>query len=49
MSLLRDIRNPFDYTELDQQIEKFRQLALEYKKANVEYFGEYLSHILFDE
>jgi len=39
---------PFDYTCIDQQIEKFRTLALEYKKANVEYYGEYLSSILFD-
>jgi hypothetical protein len=40
---------PFDYTYFDQQIEKFRLLALEYKKANISYYGEYLSGILFDE
>jgi len=49
MSPLRNFRHPFDYTDIDQQIEKFRQLALEYKKANMAYFGEYLSKILFDE
>jgi hypothetical protein len=49
MSILNVILQPFDYSCLDLQIEKFRQLALEYKKSNVEYYGEYLSSILFDE
>jgi hypothetical protein len=49
MSLLKEILRPFDYTCIDQQIEKFRQLALEYKKENVAYYGEYLSSILFDD
>jgi len=39
----------FDYSELDQQIEKFRQLAAEYKKSNTTYYGEYLSSFLFGE
>jgi hypothetical protein len=49
MSFLKYIWQPFDYTCIDLQIEKFRQLAFEYKKANVAYYGEYLSSILFDE
>jgi hypothetical protein len=48
MSFLKNIWHPFDYSYIDLQIEKFRQLANEYKKANVEYYGEYLSSILFD-
>ena len=39
----------FDYSEIDQQIEKFRQLADEYKKSNTSYYGEYLASILFDD
>ncbi|GFE62674.1 hypothetical protein [Geobacter sp. AOG2] len=39
----------FDYSELDQQIEKFRQLAFEYKKSNKSYYGEYLSSFLFGD
>jgi hypothetical protein len=39
----------FDYSELDGQIEKFRQLAEEYKKSNTSYYGEYLASILFGE
>jgi hypothetical protein len=38
-----------DYSELDRQIEKFRQLAVEYKKSNTSYYGEYLSSILFSD
>jgi hypothetical protein len=49
MSLLENILLPFDYTAIDHQIDKFRQLALEYKKVNIAYYGEYLSSILFDE
>jgi hypothetical protein len=39
----------FDYSELDQQIDKFRQLAEEYKKSNTSYYGEYLASILFGD
>ncbi|WP_191966198.1 hypothetical protein [Oryzomonas japonica] len=39
----------FDYSDLDLQIEKFRELAAEYKKSNTSYYGEYLSRILFGE
>ena len=39
----------FDYSDLDRQIEKFRQLAVEYKENNTSYYGEYLSRILFNE
>jgi hypothetical protein len=49
MSLLKNIWRPLDYASIDLQIEKFRQLAYEYKQANVAYYGEYLSSILFDE
>jgi hypothetical protein len=49
MSLLKNIWKPFDYSCIDQQIEKFRLLAYEYKQANRAYYGEYLSSILFDE
>jgi len=45
----RRIWRIFDYSELDQQIEKFRQLASEYKKSNTSYYGEYLSSFLFGE
>lgn len=38
-----------DYSRLDEQIEKFRQLAEAYKKDNRAYYGEYLSNILFGE
>ena len=38
-----------DYSELDRQIEKFRQLAEEYKKSNTSYYGEYLSRFLFGD
>jgi hypothetical protein len=38
-----------DYSELDRQIDKFRQLAEDYKKSNRAYYGEYLSRILFEE
>lgn len=48
MKFMKNILKPFDYTCIDQQIAKFRQLAAEYKRANVEYYGEYLSSILFD-
>jgi hypothetical protein len=39
----------FDYSEMDRQIEKFRQLAEEYKKNNTSYYGEYLAGILFGD
>ncbi len=39
----------FDYSELDTQIEKLRQLAQEYKQSNRAYYGEYLSSILFGD
>lgn len=39
----------FDYSKLDEQIEKFRQLADAYKKDNTAYYGEYLANILFGE
>ena len=39
----------FDYSELDAQILKFRQLAQAYKQSNRAYYGEYLSSILFGE
>lgn len=38
-----------DYSELDRQIEKFRELAAEYKKSNTSYYGEYLASILFGD
>lgn len=39
----------FDYSHLDAQIEKFRQLANEYKQSNRAYYGEYFSSILFGD
>jgi len=39
----------FDYSEVDRQIDKFRQLAEEYKKDNTNYYGEYLAAILFGD
>jgi hypothetical protein len=39
----------FDYSELDIQIEKFRQLAKEFKKSNRAYYGEELSKVLFGD
>ncbi|MDR3578983.1 MAG: hypothetical protein P4L44_03355 [Oryzomonas sp.] len=39
----------FDYSEIDQQIEKFRKLSEEYKKNNTSYYGEYLANILFGD
>ena len=39
----------FDYSSLDQQIEKFRHLAEEYKKSNTSYYGEFLAKILFGD
>lgn len=48
MSFLKEFLTPFDYSVIDTQIEKFRQLADEYKQANIAYYGEYLSGILFD-
>ena len=39
----------FDYSELDRQIDKFRELAAEYKKSNTSYYGEYLASILFGD
>ena len=41
------LRGPL--AELDEQIEKFRGLADEYKESNKKYYGEYLSRILYDE
>lgn len=49
MSFLKRFMQPFSFAHLDQQIEKFRQLSNEYKKANRAYYGEYLSNILFDQ
>lgn len=49
MSRLMRLFRLFDYSQLDEQIEKFRQLAEVYKKENRAYYGEYLSSILFDE
>jgi hypothetical protein len=48
MLVFKNIWKPFDYSGIDEQIEKFRQLAFEYKKENMAYYGEYLSSILFD-
>jgi hypothetical protein len=48
MKFLTDLLTPFNYSAIDTQIEKFRQLADEYKQANIAYYGEYLSSILFD-
>lgn len=48
MSFLKGFMKPFDYSVIDEQIDKFRQLAHEYKQANIAYYGEYLSSILFD-
>jgi len=39
----------FDYSEIDLQIEKFQQLAEDYKKSNTSYYGEYLASILFGD
>lgn len=49
MRFLARIFSPFDYSALDVQIEKFRELAHGYRQANREYYGEYLSGILFDD
>lgn len=49
MQCLARIWRIFDYSELDAQIEKFRELALAYKRDNTAYYGEYLSSILFGE
>lgn len=49
MPCLEHVWRIFDYSELDEQIEKFRQLADAYKKENSAYYGEYLSRILFEE
>ena len=40
---------PFDYSGIDEQIEKFRQLADAYRQDNMAYYGEYLSSILFGD
>jgi hypothetical protein len=47
--LVRKRCNLFDYSSIDTQIAKFRKLANEYKESNRAYYGEYLSHILFDD
>jgi len=49
MSCLDRVWRPFDYSGIDQQIEKFRRLADEYKQDNIAYYGEYLSSILFGD
>ncbi len=49
MSCLERVWRPFDYSALDEQIEKFRRLAEEYRQDNVAYYGEYLSSILYGD
>lgn len=49
MKFLKYFQAPFDYSVIDVQIEKFRNLANEYKKSNTAYYGEYLSSILYDQ
>ncbi len=49
MSYLERAWRPFDYSGIDEQIEKFRQLADAYRQDNIAYYGEYLSSILFGE
>ena len=49
MSRLDRVWQPFDYSGIDEQIEKFRRLADEYKQDNMAYYGEYLSSILFGD
>ncbi|BCS55940.1 hypothetical protein [Geobacter sp. SVR] len=49
MRLLGRLWRLFDYSDIDAQIEKFRQLANEYKESNRAYYGEYLSSILFND
>lgn len=49
MSRLARVLRPFDYSVIDEQIEKFRRLAQEYRQDNVAYYGEYLSSILFGD
>jgi hypothetical protein len=49
MPCLERAWRPFDYSALDEQIGKFRKLAEEYRRDNAEYYGEYLSSILFDD
>lgn len=49
MSRLGRVLPAFDYSALDEQIEKFRRLAEEYRQDNVAYYGEYLSSILYDD
>lgn len=49
MSCLERGWRPFDYSVLDEQIEKFRRLAEEYRQDNVAYYGEYLSSILYGD
>jgi hypothetical protein len=49
MSYLKQVWRLFDYSALDEQIEKFRSLADAYKKDNMAYYGEYLSGILFTD
>lgn len=35
-----------DFSELDKQIEKFKELRDSYKAANIAHFGEYLARLL---
>jgi hypothetical protein len=49
MLRLERIWRLFDYSEIDEQIGKFRTLAEAYKKDNTAYYGEYLASILFEE
>jgi hypothetical protein len=49
MSCLDRVWRPFDYSGIDEQIDKFRRLAEEYKQDNIAYYGEYLSAILFGD
>jgi len=49
MSRREQLWHPFDYSGIDEQIEKFRQLADAYRQDNMIYYGEYLSGILFGD
>ncbi len=48
MSFLKSILKPFDYSAIDLQIAKIRQLVIEYKKDNVSRYGEYHSGVFCD-
>ena len=42
-------RITMNYSSLDEQIDKFRELALAYKKANMDVNGDCLSGIMAEE